>query len=44
MKLGNRVRREPSDDATTYTYAGIGYTNPHAPTILANGVYHDIGE
>jgi YD repeat-containing protein len=37
MKLGNGVVREPSPDAATYTYAGMGYANPHAVTSIGNG-------
>jgi YD repeat-containing protein len=37
MKLGDGVGRPPSPDAATYTYAGIGYANPHAVTQVGNG-------
>jgi RHS repeat-associated protein len=37
MKLGDGVRRELSPEAATYTYAGIGYANPHALTQLSSG-------
>jgi RHS repeat-associated protein len=38
MKLGDGVGREPSPDAATYTYAGIGYADPDAVTQIANGL------
>src|SRR5260221_3683375 len=38
MKLGDGVGGEPSPDAATYTYAGMGYANPDAVTQIANGL------
>jgi RHS repeat-associated protein len=37
MKLGDGVGREPAPDVATYTYAGMGYANPHAVTQLSSG-------
>jgi hypothetical protein len=38
MKLGDGVGGEPSPDAATYAYAGMGYANPDAVTQIANGL------
>jgi RHS repeat-associated protein len=37
MKPGNGVGREPAPDVATYTYAGMGYSDPDAPTKIADG-------
>jgi RHS repeat-associated protein len=37
MKPGNGVGREPAPDVATYTYAGMGYANPHDLTQLSSG-------
>jgi RHS repeat-associated protein len=37
MRLGDGVRREPSPDAATYTYAGIGYPDPDTLTQVTDG-------
>jgi hypothetical protein len=37
MKLGDGVGREPSPDAGTYTYDGIGFLEPDALTQITDG-------
>jgi hypothetical protein len=39
MKFGNGVSREPSTDAATYTYAGIGYATPDANGQISDGLF-----